>query len=241
MKTETQTADRAVMPFGRSSVHAAFKSTWAGHSVLACDGRTVMAMRVDDGNPGADVAGVAGCKRCRQALKSGRVVWAGTVVTDAAAPCAPTVPTDDIFEDVFADLIRRTPLTVESVEPLPACDLPADELEEWSDEDDTARAEWEAEQEAALNAEHQETHTAEQRDVLHGDMTPHVREYLARLLHGPKRTLALALYASRVLPLDSFTDPGDVVGVTDEMRRNVEKSLGRAMRKDGHKVGAYSF
>jgi hypothetical protein len=184
--------------------------------------------------------------------------------TDVAAPCAPTVPTaggTDSTDVVTVCVFERdgvetgrmvcddsaAPLTVESVDPWPARDLPAD-WEEWTEDDDeaaaeaAARAEWEAEEEAALNAEFQETQTADTRDAIHGDTTPHVREYLARLLHGPKRTLALALYAARVLPADdSATDPADVAGVTDDMRRNVERSLGKAMRKDGHPVAAYAF
>jgi hypothetical protein len=70
------TADRAVQPFGKASVHAASPSRYPGQAVLACDGRTVRAVRVDDGDPASDVAGVAGCKRCRAAIASGRVTWA---------------------------------------------------------------------------------------------------------------------------------------------------------------------
>ena len=179
----------------------------------------------------------------------------GKATDDVAAPCAPTVPTaggTDSTDVVTLCVFERDGVETDRIVVDPtgrmvrdagavSVEDSADDWAEWSDEDDAARAEWEAEEEARLVAEHQEEHTADVRDTLHGDTTPHVREYLARLLHGPKRSYALALYASRVLPLDSFTDPADVVGVTDEMRRNVEKSLGRAMRKDGHKVGACAF
>jgi hypothetical protein len=69
-------ADRAVMGFGKSTVHAAGPSRFRGMAVLACNGRTVDAFRVDDGNPASDVAGVAGCKRCRAGLAGGSITWA---------------------------------------------------------------------------------------------------------------------------------------------------------------------